>query len=212
MVSTAYLLKYSLILSLERFSGRFPTQRCLVSLTMVETGHKPASWPPCPGTELPSLDDSHQTPAQPVISLLSPFLLSQKIQSQFDVTWLRLCVAWLTVWESLGSGQELCTGPGLRAAHCTELCCLPLAPPEPGPEEKQNGRLGPRERERERGMTALTLAGLSYWDSEHRESVTSHWERFRDERSTGLLLTENGWWLISADSHVLITFWNEECD
>jgi len=40
-----YLLKYSLILSFDTFSGRLPTQRCLVSRTIIHSGQpRPNHW------------------------------------------------------------------------------------------------------------------------------------------------------------------------
>ena len=43
----SYLLKYSFILSFDTFSGRLPTHRCLVSLTMVTGLYRDGHWRGC---------------------------------------------------------------------------------------------------------------------------------------------------------------------
>ena len=213
LVSSTYLLKYSLILSFERFSGRFPTQRCLVSLTMVETGHKPASWPPCPGTERPSLDDSHQTPAQPVISL-QPITFSLVTENTVSLLSRDCGSVWLGSLSESHWVAATSSAPGRGCGPRSALSSAASRWHRLSPGQRKNKMEDSASERREVWPRSLWPGSVTETQSTGSQSPVPERGSVMRGAQTGLqLLTGSGygWWLICM-YNVFITFWNEECD
>ena len=147
----SYLLKYSLILSLDTLSGRFPTHRCLVSLTMLGPG--PRSQPAPSGPELRSYLARWRGHGLglTITSLITTTLgtitaggaarraaLGTAVSLLAAAGWSLSCHGTLRLtWQSHSPGVTVCSRgrrPGRRAVLRR---AAPLGPTQ----KKQNGRL-----------------------------------------------------------------------